>query len=155
MKEYSANLIAEGLKVGIVISRFNDFLTKQLLDGAVDCLIRHGVKDSDITVAWVPGANELPLAVSPLVKGNVNAVVALGAIVRGATSHAELISSQVSRALSSISIDTGVPVINGVVIADSLEQAIERCGTKAGNKGWSAAQAAIEMSNLYKEIKKG
>lgn len=155
MKEYSANLMADGLKVGIVISRFNDFLTKQLLDGAVDCLIRHGVKDADITVAWVPGANELPMAVAPLAKAKANAVIALGAVVRGATSHADLINSQVSRAIGNIALDTGVPVINGVVVADSLEQAIERCGTKAGNKGWSAAQAAIEMSNLYKAIKKG
>lgn len=155
MKEYSANLTAAGLKIGIVISRFNDFLTKQLLDGAVDCLIRHGVKDSDITVAWVPGANELPMAVAPLAKGKTNAVIALGAVVRGATSHADLINSQVSRAIGNIALDTGVPVINGVVVADSLEQAIERCGTKAGNKGWSSAQAAIEMSNLYKAMKKG
>ncbi len=155
MKEYSGNLTAAGLKIGIVISRFNDFLTKQLLDGAIDSLIRHGVKDADITVAWVPGANELPMAIAPLAKGKMNAVIALGAVVRGATSHADLINSQVSRAIGNIALDTGVPVINGVVVADSLEQAIERCGTKAGNKGWSAGQAAIEMSNLYKAMKKG
>ena len=138
-----------------MISRFNDFLTKQLLDGAIDSLIRHGVKDADITVAWVPGANELPMAIAPLAKGKMNAIIALGAVVRGATSHADLINSQVSRAIGNIALDTGVPVINGVVVADSLEQAIERCGTKAGNKGWSAGQAAIEMSNLYKAMKKG
>jgi 6,7-dimethyl-8-ribityllumazine synthase len=156
MKEYSANLTATGLKIGIVISRFNDFLTKQLLDGAVDCLKRHGVKDADISVAWVPGANELPMAARPLAcTGKINAVVALGAVVRGATSHSDLINSQVSRAIGNIALETGVPVINGVVVADSLEQAIERCGTKAGNKGWNAAQAAIEMSNLYKAFKKG
>ena len=156
MKEYSANLNAAGLKIAIVISRFNDFLTKQLLGGAIDCLVRHGVKESDISVAWVPGANELPMAASPLAgKAKTSAVIALGAVVRGATSHSDLINSQVSRALGNIALDTGVPVINGVVVADSLEQAIERCGTKAGNKGWTAAQAAIEMSNLYKEIKKG
>lgn len=156
MREYSADLMASGLKVCIVVSRFNDFLTKQLADGAVDCLLRHGVKDGDISVAWVPGANELPLAAAPLAKkGKVHAVIVLGAVVRGATSHADLINSQVSRALSDISLETGVPVINGVVAADSLEQAIERCGTKAGNKGWSAAQAAIEMANLYKEFSKG
>jgi 6,7-dimethyl-8-ribityllumazine synthase len=155
MKEYSGNLTAAGLKIGIVISRFNDFLTKQLLDGAIDSLIRHGVKDADITVAWVPGANEIPMAIAPLAKGKMNAIIALGAVVRGATSHADLINSQVSRAIGNIALDTGVPVINGVVVADSLEQAIERCGTKAGNKGWSAGQAAIEMSNLYKAMKKG
>lgn len=155
MKEYSANLTATGLKIAIVISRFNDFLTKQLFDGAVDCLIRHGAKESDITAVWVPGANELPMAVSKLAESaKVNAIVALGAVVHGATSHADLINSQVSRALGGIAIDSGVPVINGVVTADSLEQAIERCGTKAGNKGWSAAQAAIEMSNLYKSMEK-
>ncbi len=157
MREYSGNLSAAGLKVGIVVSRFNDFLTKQLLDGAVDCLVRHGAKDADISVAWVPGANELPMAAHAFVKGKakVDAVVALGAVVQGATSHAGLINSQVSRALGGIALENGVPVINGVVVADSLEQAIERCGTKAGNKGWSAAQAAMEMANLYKIMKKG
>ena len=157
MKEYSANLSAVGLKVGIVISRFNDFLTKQLLDGSVDCLVRHGAKDSDISVAWVPGANELPMAAHQFVAGKikVDAVVALGAVVQGSTSHAGLINSQVSRALGQIALESGVPVINGVVTADSLEQAIERCGTKAGNKGWSAAQAAMEMANLYKAMQKG
>jgi len=157
MKEYSAKLTAGGMKFGIVVSRFNDFLTRQLLDGAVDCLLRHGAKDADISVAWVPGANELPMGANAFAKGNtkIDAVIALGAVVQGATSHAGLINSQVSRALGSIAIDNGVPVINGVVAADSLEQAIERCGTKAGNKGWNAAQAAMEMANLYREMKKG
>lgn len=155
MKEYSANLTATGLKIAIVVSRFNDFLTKQLFDGAVDCLIRHGGKEADITAVWVPGANELPMAVSKVAENSkVDAIVALGAVVHGATSHADLINSQVSRALGGIAIDSGIPVINGVVTADSLEQAIERCGTKAGNKGWSAAQAAIEMANLYKSMEK-
>lgn len=153
-KEISANLQGEGLKVGIVISRFNDFFTKQLLGGAVDCLIRHGAKESDVSVAWVPGSNEIPLTVQAMAKtGKFHAVVALGVVIQGATPHAELINSQVARALMSVSLDTSVPVINGVVAADNLEQAIERSGTKAGNKGWTSAQAAIEMANLLRAFK--
>ena len=153
-KEISANLQGEGLKIGIVISRFNDFFTKQLLGGAVDCLIRHGAKESDVSVAWVPGSNEIPLTVQAMAKtGKFHAVVALGVVIQGATPHAELINSQVARALMSVSLDTSVPVINGVVAADNLEQAIERSGTKAGNKGWTSAQAAIEMANLLRAFK--
>jgi 6,7-dimethyl-8-ribityllumazine synthase len=149
----SSNLIAKGLKMAVVVSRFNDFLTKQLVAGAIDCIVRHGGREEDTTVVWVPGANELPMAAKKLAdSGRYSAIVALGAVVQGATPHAGLINTQVSRSLSSIAMDTGVPVINGVVAADSLEQAVERCGTKAGNKGWSAAQAAIEMANLFKEI---
>jgi 6,7-dimethyl-8-ribityllumazine synthase len=152
-KELSANLQGTGLKVGIVISRFNDFLTRQLLGGAVDCLVRHGVEESAVTVAWVPGANELPQALKRLAdKGKFDALIALGAVVQGSTPHAQLINSQVSRSLAQIGTDSGVPVINGVVCADNLEQAIERSGTKAGNKGWQAAQAAIEMANLFKAL---
>jgi 6,7-dimethyl-8-ribityllumazine synthase len=151
--ELSGNLIGKGLKVGLVVSRFNDFLTKELLAGAVDCLVRHGVAEKDITVAWVPGANELPMVVQKLaLSGKLNAIVALGAVVQGATPHAELINSQVSRSLAGIALDKQVPIINGVVCAGNLEQAIERCGTKAGNKGWSGALAAIEMANLYNQI---
>lgn len=150
-KELSAKLIAEGLKIGIVISRFNDFLTKELLGGAVDCIVRHGGAEADITVAWVPGANEIPMAADKLAQGGgVDVVVALGAVVQGATPHAEHINAQVSRSLAQSAIARGVPIVNGVVSANNLEQAIERCGTKAGNKGWNAAQAAIEMANLYK-----
>jgi 6,7-dimethyl-8-ribityllumazine synthase len=149
----SSNLIAKGLKMAVVVSRFNDFLTKQLVAGAIDCIVRHGGREEDTTVVWVPGANELPMAAKKLAdSGRYSAIVALGAVVQGATPHAGLINTQVSRSLSSIAMDTGVPVINGVVAADNLEQAVERCGTKAGNKGWSAAQAAIEMANLFKEI---
>ena len=152
-KELSGDLAAQGHKFGVVISRFNDFLTKQLLQGAVDCLVRHGAKEEDITVAWAPGAYETPLVARKLAQSKAfSAVVALGAVVQGATPHAGLINSQVARALSQISLETGVPVIDGVVAADSLEQAIERCGTKSGNRGWSAAQAAIEMANLMKQL---
>ena len=151
--EVSVNLCAEGLKMGIVVSRFNDFLTKQLVAGATDCLIRHGGKESDITVVWVPGANEAPLAIDRMAKsGKYDALIALGAVVHGATPHADLINGQVSRTLAKTSIDEGVPVLNGMICADNLEQAIERAGTKAGNKGWNAAQGAIEMANLYKAI---
>jgi len=155
VKELSANLNAEGLKVGIVVSRFNDFLTKQLLEGALDCLLRHGAKEAAITVVWVPGSNESPLAIEKMAAaGKFNALIALGAVVDGATAHADLINSQVSRSLAKTAMDHGLPVLNGVVAAHNLEQAIERCGTKAGNKGWQAAIAAIEMANLYREMEK-
>ncbi len=153
VKEVSANLVATGLKVAVVVSRFNDFLTKQLVGGAIDGMVRHGADDSDVTVVWVPGANELPQVASRLAKaGGFDAVIALGAVVQGATPHADLINSQVARSLAAIAQESGVPVINGVVCTGTLEQAIERCGTKAGNKGWQAAQAAIEMANLYKQL---
>ncbi|MEI6514347.1 MAG: 6,7-dimethyl-8-ribityllumazine synthase [bacterium] len=153
VKEVAGNLIGKGLKVGIAVSRFNDFFTKELVGGAIDCLIRHGVAEKDVTVVWVPGANELPFAVKKLaVKGGPDAVIALGVVIQGATPHADLINSQVARALSVISLESLVPVINAVVCADSIEQAIERCGTKAGNKGWSGAQSAIEMANLCRQM---
>ena len=153
VKEVAGNLIGKGLKVGIAVSRFNDFFTKELVGGAIDCLIRHGVAEKDVTVVWVPGANELPFAVKKLaVKGGPDAVIALGVVIQGATPHADLINSQVARALSVISLESLVPVINAVVCADSIEQATERCGTKAGNKGWSGAQSAIEMANLCRQM---
>ena len=153
-KEYSGNLDAKGLKIGIVISRYNDFLTKQLLQGAVDCLIRHGADEKDVSVVWVPGAYEMPVAVKKLAQGGkFSALVALGAVIQGATAHAGLINTQLTRALTQISLEFDVPVIDGVVAADNLEQAIERSGTKSGNRGWSAAQSAIEMANLLKNLK--
>jgi 6,7-dimethyl-8-ribityllumazine synthase len=154
MNEVSVNLIATGRRFGIVVSRFNDFLTKQLVGGAVDCLVRHGGDEEAITLIWVPGANEIPQAAQLLTAGGkVDAVIALGAVVQGATPHADLINTQVSKSLSDLAMRTGVPVVNGVVCAGNLEQAIERCGTKAGNKGWSAALAAIEMANLFDALK--
>jgi 6,7-dimethyl-8-ribityllumazine synthase len=153
MKEISVTLNADGLKFGIVVSRFNDFLTKQLIEGALDCLVRHGASSDDVMAVWVPGANEIPLAASKVAaSGKYDAIIALGAVVQGATPHADLINAQVSRSLARISLDANVPVVSGIVCANNLEQAIERCGTKAGNKGWSAAQSAIEMANLYKKI---
>lgn len=151
--EISGELIAKQLKFGIVISRFNDFLTKQLLSGAIDCLVRHGASEQDILVVWVPGANEIPMAVNKLVQNEkLNGIIALGAVIQGATPHADLINNQVARTLASIALQSKCPVINGVVSADNLEQAIERCGTKAGNKGWQSALAAIEMANLYSKF---
>jgi 6,7-dimethyl-8-ribityllumazine synthase len=153
-KEYSGNLDAKGLKIGIVISRYNDFLTKQLLQGAVDCLVRHGADEKDVSVVWVPGAYEMPVAVKKLAQGGkFSALVALGAVIQGATAHAGLINNQLTRALTQISLEFDVPVIDGVVAAENLEQAIERSGTKGGNRGWTAAQSAIEMANLLKNLK--
>jgi 6,7-dimethyl-8-ribityllumazine synthase len=154
MNEISVNLMATGKRFGIVVSRFNDFLTRQLVDGAVDCLVRHGGDRESVTLVWVPGANELPQVAQLLANsGKVDVVIALGAVVQGATPHADLINNQVSKALSDLALRTGIPVINGVVCAGNLEQAIERCGTKAGNKGWNAAQAAIEMANVFAAFK--
>ena len=150
-KEIGGMLEAKDLKFGIVVARYNDFLTRQLLAGALDCFKRHGAKEEDITVVWVPGAYEIPIAVQQVARGGkVNAVVALGAVIQGATPHAGLINAQVARALGGIALQTGMPVIDGVVAAENLEQAIERSGTKAGNRGWGAAQSAIEMANLAK-----
>ena len=152
-KEYAGMLDAKGMKFGLVVSRFNDFLTGQLVKGALDCLVRHGAKESDIAVAWVPGAYDIPLAVQAMASGGrYSAVIALGAVVQGATPHAALINTQLTRALTQIALDKKIPVIDGVVAADNLEQAIERCGTKSGNRGWMAAQAAIEMASLGKQL---
>ncbi len=152
-REISGHLNAAGMTFAIVVSRFNNFFTGQLLKGALDCIERHGGQDGQVTVVWVPGANELPLAAARLVVGGkYQAVIALGAVIRGATAHADLINSQVSRSLARIAMDSGVPVINAVVCAENLEQAIERSGTKAGNKGWDGALGAIEMAALFKHL---
>ena len=153
MREVNGLLEARGMKVGIVISRFNSFLTEQLLKGAVDAFVRLGGEEKNLIAVRVPGAYELPAVVKRLAgSAQVDAVVALGAVVQGATPHASLINETTARAFSQISIDTGVPVVDGVVSAESLEQAIERCGTKQGNKGFSAMQAAIETVNVLKGL---
>jgi len=152
-KEYNGNLNAKGLKFGLVISRHNDLFTRQLLSGALDCLSRHGAGEADIAIVWVPGAFEQPLAIQKLAKsGKYNALIALGAVIQGATPHASLINAQVTRALTQISLDSGIPGVDGIVAAENLDQAIERCGSKAGNRGWSAAQSAIEMAALMKQL---
>ena len=153
-KEISGQLDAANAKFAIVISRFNSLLTAQLLKGAVDCVVRHGGSEVAVTVVWVPGANEIPLVVERLAAAKKHdAVIALGAVIQGATPHADLINGQVSRSLAKSGMDHGVPVLNGVVCADTIEQAIERSGTKAGNKGWDAALAAIEMVSVFRQLK--
>jgi len=153
MKEIAGNLDATGLKMALVVSRFNSFFTEQLVKGAADCFVRHGGKEADLTLVRVPGANELPQVAQRLAAtGKVDAVVALGAVIQGATPHADLINGTVARALAKISLDTGVPVLNGIVCALNLEQAIERAGTKQGNKGWDAVAAAIETVNVLKAL---
>ena len=153
MKEVNGLLEARGMKIGIVISRFNSFLTEQLIKGAVDAFVRLGGEEKNLVAVRVPGAYELPVVAKRLASsGLVDAIVALGAVVQGATPHASLINETTARAFSQIAMDTGIPVIDGVVSAESLEQAIERCGTKQGNKGFSAMQAAIETVNVLKGL---
>ena len=152
-KEYSGQLHAKGLKFGLVVSRFNDLFTGQLLKGALDCLARHGADEKNVEIVWVPGAYEQPIALQKLAQAKKhNALIALGTVIQGATSHAGLINAQVARALTQISLDSGIPVIDGIVAAENLDQAIERCGSKSGNRGWSAAQTAIEMASLFQQL---
>ena len=152
-REINGHLTAAGVNLAIIINRFNSFFTAQLLKGALDCFERHGGSPDKVTVVWVPGANELPLAADKLAAtGKFQALVALGAVIRGATPHADLINGQVSRSLAKIGLDRGVPVINAVVCADTLEQAIERSGTKAGNKGWDGTLAALEMASVFQQL---
>ncbi len=153
MSVYEGNLIGTGLKVGIVISRFNELLSSRLLSGANDALARHGVALDDVDVAWVPGAFEIPLVAKKLAaSAKYDVVLALGVVIRGATPHFEYISAEVSKGVASVSLSTGVPVMFGVITADSIEQAVERAGTKSGNKGWDAALAGIEMANLLRDV---
>jgi 6,7-dimethyl-8-ribityllumazine synthase len=150
---YQGTLKAEGFKFGIVVSRFNNFLTDKLLSGAIDCLTRHGATEKQVSVAYVPGAFEVPYVASKMAHSEkYDAVICLGAVIRGATPHFDYIANEASKGIAKVAMETGLPVIYGLVTADTLEQAIERAGTKAGNKGWDAAEAAIEMLNLYKEI---
>ncbi len=153
MKEIAGQLDATGMRMALVVSRFNSFFTEQLVKGAADCFVRHGGKEEDLTLVRVPGANEVPQVAQKLAAtGAYQAVVALGAVIQGATPHAELINGTVARALSKIALDTGVPVLNGIVCAQNLEQAIERAGTKHGNKGWDAVMAAIETVSVLRAI---
>jgi 6,7-dimethyl-8-ribityllumazine synthase len=152
-KSYEGMLVGKGLKFGVVISRFNEIITGRLLDGAKDAFLRHGVAEQDIDVAWTPGALEIPLVAKQLAQtGKYNAIVCLGAVIRGGTPHFEYVASEVNRGISRVSLDAGLPVIQGIITADTLEQAIERAGAKAGNRGFAAASSAIEMANLMKAI---
>lgn len=151
MRIIEGNYKGEGLKIAIVASRFNEFITSKLIGGAEDCLLRHGVNGDDITLAWVPGAFEIPVAAKKLAKsGDYDAVIALGAVIRGATSHYDYVCAEVSKGIAQVSMETGVPVLFGVVTTDTIEQAIERAGTKAGNKGTDCAMGALEMVNLLR-----
>lgn len=148
------NLISQGLKYGIVAGRFNEFIVSKLVSGALDCLKRHGVQDGEVDVAWVPGAFELPLIAQKMAEsGKYDAVITLGAVIRGATPHFDFVCSEAAKGVAQVGMKTGVPTIFGVLTTDSIEQAIERAGTKAGNKGWEAASTAIEMANLTKQLK--
>ena len=152
VKIIEANLIVKGKRFGIVASRFNDFITKDLVNGCLDTLLRHGARDEDISLTWVPGAFEIPLLAQRLAKSkSLDAVICLGAIIRGSTPHFEYIASETAKGIAKVSLDTGLPVIFGIITADTIEQAIERAGTKDGNKGRNAALNAIEMANLIKQ----
>ena len=152
-KIIKADLIAKGKKFGIIVSRFNEFLSSKLLDGAVDALKQHGVEDDSIDIAWVPGSFEIPMATQRMAKSKrYDAVICLGAVIRGATPHFDYIANEVSKGVAKISLDTGIPCIFGIITADSLEQAIERAGTKQGNRGRDAAISAIEMANLFENL---
>ncbi|ADM70620.1 6,7-dimethyl-8-ribityllumazine synthase [Paenibacillus polymyxa E681] len=147
------NLVSNGLKYGIVVGRFNEFITSKLLSGAIDALQRHGAQEDEIDVAWVPGAFEISLIAQKMAaSGKYDAVITLGTVIRGSTSHYDIVCNEVAKGVAASSLKTGVPVIFGVVTTESIEQAIERAGTKAGNKGWDSALAAIEMANLGKQF---
>lgn len=154
VKVYEGHLVAQGLKFGIVAGRFNEFIVSKLVGGALDALKRHGADEADVELAWVPGAFEIPLVAQKMAEsGKYDAVITLGAVIRGSTPHFDYVCSEVSKGVASISLKTGVPTIFGVLTTDSIEQAVERAGTKAGNKGWDAAASAIEMANLTRALR--
>ncbi len=153
-KTFEGHLKADGLKVGIVVGRFNEFISQKLLGGAMDALIRHGADQEMVEVAWVPGAFEIPLAAKQMVKsGRYDCVICLGCIIRGATPHFDYVAAESSKGIAQVALQSDCPVAFGVLTTDTIEQAIERAGTKAGNKGWDAALAAVEMANLFKSLK--
>ena len=153
MKTFEGKLVSRGIRVGIVASRFNEFITSKLLGGAMDGLLRHEVKEEDIHVAWVPGAFEIPLIASKMAKsGKYDAIICLGAVIRGSTSHYDYVCSEVSKGIATVSLSSDIPVMFGVLTTENIEQAIERAGTKVGNKGYDCALGAVEMVNLIREI---
>lgn len=153
MKVYEGKLVADGVKIGMVAARFNEFIVSKLISGAVDCLTRHNVDDDNIELAWVPGAFEIPLMAQKMAQsGKYDAVLCLGAVIRGNTSHYDYVCNEVSKGIAHVSLETGVPVLFGVLTTENIEQAIERAGTKAGNKGYDCALSAIEMINLAKQF---
>jgi 6,7-dimethyl-8-ribityllumazine synthase len=155
-KTFEGNLLGQGLRIGIVAARFNEFITNKLVGGAYDALERHGVRREDIDLAWVPGSFEIPLVAKRMAQsGRYSAIVCVGAVIRGATPHFDYVAAEVSKGVAAVGLDTGTPVLFGVLTTENIEQAIERAGTKAGNKGFDAAVGAIEMANLLREIDKG
>lgn len=153
MKTYEGNLVSRGIKVGIVAARFNEFIVSKLISGAIDGLVRHDVREEDIEIAWVPGAFEIPLIASKMAKsGKYDAVICLGAVIRGATTHYDYVCSEVTKGIASVSLGADIPVMFGILTTENIEQAIERAGTKAGNKGYDCAMGAIEMVNLIRKI---
>ncbi len=152
-KHFEGKLLGEGLRFGLVVSRFNEFISKKLLEGAQDALLRHGVKEGDIDIAWTPGSFEIPLIAKKLAQAKrYDAIICLAAVIRGGTPHFQYIAAEVTKGIAKVGLESGLPVIYGVITADTLEQAIERAGTKAGNKGFDAAMGAIEMVNLIKSV---
>lgn len=155
MNVFEGKVVSEGMKVGIVAARFNEFIVSKLVAGAQDALVRHDVKEDDIDLAWVPGAFEIPLIASKMAKsGKYDAVIALGAVIRGSTTHYDYVCSEVSKGIANVSLNSDIPVMFGVITTENIEQAIERAGTKAGNKGYDCALGAIEMVNLIPEYRK-
>ena len=153
MKTFEGKLIAEGLRFGIIVGRFNEFIGGKLLSGALDAISRHGGSDKDVDLVWVPGAFEIPIVAKKMAKsGKYDAIICLGAVIRGATPHFDLVAGEVTKGIALVGLETGLPVIFGILTTDSIEQAIERAGTKGGNKGFDAAVTAIEMANLLKQI---
>lgn len=152
-KNYEGILDAKGIKFGIVVARFNEFISSRLLDGAIDCLIRHGAEKDNIEIAWVPGAFEIPLVAAKMAtSGKYDAVIALGAVIRGGTPHFDYVAAEVSKGIAKVALESKIPVAMGVLTTDTIEQAVERAGTKAGNKGWQAAAGAIEMAQLMRQL---
>ena len=153
MKTFEGKLVAKEMKVGIVAARFNEFITGKLLSGAMDGLLRHGVSEDNVSLAWCPGAFEIPLVASKMANsGKYDAVICLGAVIRGSTSHYDYVCAEVSKGIATVSLQSGIPVLFGVLTTDTIEQAIERAGTKAGNKGYDCALSAVEMVNLLREL---
>ena len=153
MSTYEGHLVATGLKFAIVVSRFNEFISTRLLDGAMDALKRHDADMDNVDVAWVPGSFEIPMIASKLAEsGRYDAVICLGAVIRGSTPHFEYVAAEVSKGIARVNLDKGIPTVFGIITSDTIEQAVERAGAKQGNKGWQAAQTAVEMSNLLKEF---
>lgn len=153
MKKFEGKMVAKGMRIGIVCARFNEFITAKLLGGAMDALVRHDVSEDDVDVAWVPGAFEIPLVAKKMAaSGRYDALICLGAVIRGSTSHYDYVCNEVSKGVAAVSLDSGIPVMFGILTTENIEQAIERAGTKAGNKGYDCALGAIEMVNLIREL---